>query len=280
MEFGVTVFPVDYTMDLVELGREVEARGFESFWFPEHTHIPTARTTPWPGGGELPEEYKHTFDPFVTFGAIASATTRLRLGTGICLVVQRDPITTAREVSTLDRLSNGRFLFGIGAGWNHQEIANHGVEYSKRWRVLRERVAAMKAIWANDVAEYHGEFVDFDPIWQWPKPVQQPHPPIIVGGDGPLSIDHMVKYGDGWIPHPNRPEGPLDDRIALANRKLAEAGREPVPITVFGALGDEAEIELNRRLGVARTVFRLPPRPRDEALPVLDRFAALVERSG
>ncbi len=279
MEFGVTVFPVDYTMDLVELGREVEARGFESFWFPEHTHIPTARTTPWPGGGPLPEEYKHTFDPFVTFGAIDSATTRLRLGTGICLLVQRDPITTAREVSTLDRLSNGRFLFGIGAGWNHQEIANHGVEYSKRWRVMRERVAAMKAIWANDAAEYHGEFVDFDPIWQWPKPVQQPHPPIIVGGDGPLSIDHMVEYGDGWIPHPNRPEGPLEGRIALANRKLAEDGRGPVPITVFGALGDEEEIELNQRLGVARTVFRLPPRPRDEALPALDRFTALIERS-
>ena len=279
MEFGVTMFPTDYAMNVVELGREIEARGFESYWFPEHTHIPTALRTPWPGGGELPEEYKHTLDPFVAFAAIAAATTRIKLGTGICLVVQRDPITTARAVASLDLLSNGRFLFGIGAGWNHDEIANHGVEYVKRWRVMRERVQAMIALWTNDVAEYHGEFVDFDPVWQWPKPVQSPHPPIIVGGDGPRAVDHMVEYGDGWIPHPVHTAGPLEDRVAAANRKLADAGRGPVPITVFGALGTDEEVEQFRRLGVARCVFRLPPRPRDEALPVLDRFAALMERS-
>jgi probable F420-dependent oxidoreductase len=278
MELGITMVPADYAMDVVELAREVEARGFESLWFPEHTHIPVAMRTPWPGPGKIPDEYKHALDPFVAFGAIASATTRIKLGTGICLVIQRDPIVLAREVSALDYLSNGRFLFGIGAGWNHEEIENHGVPYAKRWRVMRERVRAMKTIWTNDEAEFHGEFVDFGPLWQWPKPVQKPHPPVIVGGDGPMGIDHMVEYGDGWLPHPNRPEGPLEERIALANRKLEEAGRGPVPITVFGALGDAAELELNRALGVARTVFRLPPRPRDEALPILDRYAAMLER--
>ncbi|MDP8924256.1 MAG: LLM class F420-dependent oxidoreductase, partial [Chloroflexota bacterium] len=250
MEFGVTMFPTDYAMNVVELGREIEARGFESYWFPEHTHIPTAMRTPYPAGGPLPEEYKHTLDPFVAFAAIAAATTRIKLGTGICLIIQRDPITTARAVASLDHLSNGRFLFGIGAGWNRDEIANHGVEYRKRWRVMRERVQAMKAIWTNEAAEYHGEFVDFGPLWQWPKPVQKPHPPVIVGGDGPRAVDHMVEYGDGWIPHPNRPEGPLEERMSAANRKLAEAGRGPVPITVFGALGTEEEVEEFRRLDV------------------------------
>lgn len=279
MEFGVTMFPTDYAMNVVELGREIEARGFESYWFPEHTHIPVAMRTPYPAGGPLPEEYKHTLDPFVAFGAIAAATTTIKLGTGICLIIQRDPITTARAVASLDQLSNGRFLFGIGAGWNHQEIANHGVEYSKRWRVMRERVQAMKVLWTHDEAEFHGDFVDFDPVWQWPKPVQKPHPPIIVGGDGPRAVDHMVEYGDGWIPHPNRKEGPLGERIAAAHRKLADAGRGPVPITVFGALGNDEEVAEFTELQVERCVFRLPPVRRDEALPILDRFAALMNRS-
>ncbi len=278
MEFGVTMFPTDYAMNVVELGREIEARGFESYWFPEHTHIPTAMRTPYPAGGPLPEEYKHTLDPFVAFAAIAAATTRIKLGTGICLIIQRDPITTARAVASLDHLSNGRFLFGIGAGWNRDEIANHGVEYRKRWRVMRERVQAMKAIWTNEVAEYHGEFVDFDPIWQWPKPIQKPHPPIIIGGDGPKATEALLEYGDGWIPRANRGDAPLAQRIADMNRLLAERGRGPVPISVFSAPEDPSTLEEYRRLGVTRAVFRLPPADVDTVLPALDHYTELARQ--
>jgi len=279
MDIGVTMFPADFAMDVVELGRETEARGFESLFLPEHTHIPSARKTPWPQGGPLPDEYAHSLDPFVAFGAVAAATTTLKLGTGICLVIQRDAITTAHEVSSVDYLSKGRFLFGIGAGWNREEIEHHGVEYRKRWRVMRERVLAMKELWTKDVAEFHGEYVNFEPSWQWPKPIQKPHPPVIIGGDGPLAVQHMVEYGDGWVPHPNRGDSPLKDRLEDANRKLEEAGRKPVPVTIFGSGGDEAEIDLYQSLGVARVVLRLPPAQRDTVLPVLDRYAKLLPRT-
>jgi probable F420-dependent oxidoreductase len=278
MDFGVTMFPAEYAMDVADLGRETEARGFESLFFPEHTHIPASRKTPYPSGGPLPDEYAHNLDPFVAFGAVATATSRIMLGTGICLIIQREPIATARVISSLDTLSKGRFLFGIGAGWNREEIENHGVEYRKRWRVMRERVQAMKTIWTNDVASFHGEYVNFDEIWQWPKPIQQPHPPVIIGGDGPLALQHLVEYGDGWVPHPNRGDSPLADRIAVANQKLAEAGRQPVPISLFGVGADESELELYKNLGVARCVFRLPPKTRDEVLPVMDRYASLAEK--
>ena len=278
MDFGVTMFPAEYAMEATDLGRETEARGFESLFFPEHIHIPSSRITPYPSGGPLPDEYAHNLDPFVAFGAVAAVTSRILLGTGICLVIQRDPITTARVISSLDNLSNGRFLFGIGAGWNREEIENHGVEYRKRWRVMRERVQAMKTIWTNDVATFHGEYVNFDEIWQWPKPTQKPHPPVIIGGDGPLAVQHLVEYGDGWIPHPNRGDSPLADRLESANKKLAEAGRSPVPVTLFGVGADESELALYQQLGVARVVFRLPPKGRDDVLPVLDRFAKVMER--
>ena len=176
MKFGAFIFPTDYSIDPAELAREVEARGFESLWFPEHTHIPVSRRTPYPGGAELPEEYSHSLDPFVALGAAAAVTERLKLGTGITLVIERDPITLAKEVATLDHISNGRVLFGVGGGWNREEMANHGTDPSRRWKLLRERIEAMKAIWTQDEAEYHGEFVDFDPIWSWPKPVQRPPP--------------------------------------------------------------------------------------------------------
>ena len=202
MEFGVTMFPADYAMDIPELARESEARGFESLWFPEHTHMPVATELNSTGTGPLADEYRRTLDQWVALGAAAAVTSKIKLGSGICLVTQRDPILLAKEVASVDHLSKGRVIFGIGAGWNRPEIENHGVPYARRWRMMRERIAAMKAIWANDVAEYHGDLVDFGPLNSWPKPVQKPHPEIIVGGDGPRAVDHMVEYGDGWLPHP------------------------------------------------------------------------------
>jgi probable F420-dependent oxidoreductase len=279
MECGVTMFPADNAMDVAELAREAEARGFESLWFPEHTHMPTATKLNSAGTAPLSDEYRRTLDQFVALGAAAAVTSRIKLGTGICLVIQRDPILLAKEVASVDHLSKGRVLFGIGAGWNRPEIENHGVPYARRWRVMRERIAAMKAIWTQDVAEYHGDFVNFDAINSWPKPVQKPHPQIIVGGDGPRAVEHMVEYGDGWIPHPTGGGASLEDRLAAARQQLAAAGRQPVPITIFGAQGDEAEIAEYQRLGVDRCVFRLPPRQRDEVLPALDRFVAVMERS-
>ncbi|MDP8924619.1 MAG: LLM class F420-dependent oxidoreductase [Chloroflexota bacterium] len=278
MQFGVTMFPADYAIPVPDLAREAEARGFDSLWLPEHTHIPTSRQSPFPGGGELPEEYKHTLDPFVALAAAATVTTRLRLGTGIALLIQRDPIVTAREVASLDFLSGGRVEFGIGAGWNREEMANHGAEYRTRWRLMRERVLAMKAIWTNEVAEYHGEFVDFDPIWQWPKPIQKPHPPIIIGGDGPKATEALLEYGDGWIPRANRGDAPLAQRIADMNRLLAERGRGPVPISVFSAPEDPSTLEEYRRLGVTRAVFRLPPADVDTVLPALDHYTELARQ--
>src|SRR5438093_726810 len=174
MQIGAVMFPTDYAIGPDELGRLLEDRGFESVWFPEHTHIPASRRTPWPGGADLPREYWHSYDLFVALTAAAMATTRLKVGSGICLVVERDPIITAKEVATLDRLSGGRFIFGIGGGWNAEEMANHGTDFKRRWRLLRERVLAMKEIWTNEEAEFHGDFVDFDKIWSYPKPVQKP----------------------------------------------------------------------------------------------------------
>ena len=278
MQFGVTMFPADYAIPVLDLAREVEARGFDSLWLPEHTHIPTSRTSPFPGGGELPEEYKHTLDPFVALAAAATVTSTLKLGTGIVLLIQRDPIVTAREVASLDFLSGGRVEFGIGAGWNREEMANHGAAYRTRWRLMRERVLAMKAIWTNEVAEYHGEFVDFDPIWQWPKPIQKPHPPVIIGGDGPKATEALLEYGEGWIPRANRGDAPLEQRIADMNRLLAERGRGPVPISIFGAPTEPAALEEYRRLGVTRAVFRLPPADAATVLPALDRYTDLVRQ--
>ncbi|MFB3053621.1 MAG: LLM class F420-dependent oxidoreductase, partial [Dehalococcoidia bacterium] len=218
MKFGVTMFPTDYSISPAELAGAVEERGFESLFFPEHTHIPASRRTPWPGGADLPREYSHTLDPFVALSAAATATERLRIGTGICLVVERDPITLAQEVASLDFISGGRFLFGIGGGWTLEEMENHGADPARRWKLLRERVLAMKAIWAEDEAEFHGRFVNFDPIWSWPKPVQKPHPPILVGGSGPHTFQRVVEYGDAWMPIAGRDETPLSERIAELNR--------------------------------------------------------------
>ena len=199
MKIGITMFATDYAIRPDTLAKECEDRGFESIWFPEHTHIPASRKSPFPGGGELPKEYWHTHDLFVTLGVAAAVTSTIKIGSGICLVIERDPITMANEVATVDQLSNGRLLFGIGGGWNSEEMENHGTPFNRRWKVCRERIEAMKEIWANEEAEYHGEFVDFDPIWSHPKPVQKPHPPILMGTfNGGLK--RVVNYCDGWIP--------------------------------------------------------------------------------
>src|SRR3954454_6639873 len=202
MRFGIAVFPTDYAADPATIARLVEERGFESLFFPEHTHIPVSRRTPYPAGGELPAEYSHTYDPFVALGAAAAATNSLALATGICLVIQRDPIVTAKEVASLDRLSGGRFLFGVGAGWNEEEMENHGTDPRRRFGLMRERVEAMKAIWTDDEAEYHGKQVDFDPIWSWPNRFKKPPPPVLLGGSGERVLDRVIRFGDGWLPQP------------------------------------------------------------------------------
>ena len=278
MKFGVYMFPTDYAIDPVSLGRAVEGHGFESLFVPEHTHIPTNRRSPFPGGGELPKEYSHTLDPFVALGAVAAATERLMLGTGICLVIERDPITLAKEVASLDFISGGRVLFGIGGGWNREEMENHGTDPTRRWKVLRERIEAMQQIWTEDAAEYHGEFVDFDPIWQWPKPIQKPHPPVIIGGDGANTLQRVVRYGDGWMPIGRRAD--FKNRIDELNRLAAAAGRADIPVTIFGAAPKPEVIDAYAEAGVERLLFHLPPAPRDEVLPLLEQRAELARQHG
>jgi probable F420-dependent oxidoreductase len=271
--FGVAVFPTDYAVDPSALARMVEERGFESLFFPEHTHIPADRTTPYPPGGELPSQYSHTYDPFVALTAAAATTETLLLATGICLVIERDPIITAKEVASLDRLSGGRFLFGVGAGWNLEEMENHGTDPHRRFSLMRERVEAMKAIWTQDEAEYHGEHVDFDPIWSWPKPVQEPHPPVLVGGNGPKVLERVVAFGDEWMP--NRVTG-LTDRVAELNRLAAEAGRDPIPVTLSGARPDPELIERGEQVGVHRCSFYIDPADAGETERQLDELASTL----
>src|ERR671910_2951503 len=235
MRFGIAIFLTDEAAAPATIARLIEERGFESLFFPEHTHIPAGRRTPYPPGGELPREYSRTYDPFVALTAAAAATSKLLIGTGICLVIERDPIITAKEVASLDRLSDGRFLFGVGAGWNIEEMENHGTDPRRRFSLMRERIEAMKAIWTQDEASYHGEHVDFDPIWCWPKPVQKPHPPVLVGGNGRKALERVVSFGDEWMP--NRATG-LTERVAELGRMAAEAGRDPIPVTLFGARPD------------------------------------------
>jgi probable F420-dependent oxidoreductase len=276
MELGLAHFATDYGMDPAELGRKAEERGFESLFFPEHTHIPASRETPHPSGQELPLEYSHIIDPFVGLTAAAVATERLKVGTGVCLIIERDPIVTAKEVATLDRVSNGRFLFGVGAGWNIEEMRNHGTDPGTRFRRMRESVEAMKAIWTEDEAEYHGRIIDFDPIWSWPKPVQKPHPPVLVGGLGDKVYDRVVAYGDEWIP--NRVVSPEDlgERIAELQRRAEAAGRERIPVTVFGAKAEARLLERLRAAGVTRSLFYLLPGEPGQIERELDEHAAVA----
>jgi probable F420-dependent oxidoreductase len=275
MHIGLTIFPTEYSIQPPELAIEAETRGFESLWLPEHSHIPTSRKSPWPGGPELPKYYYESYDPFVSLGAAAAVTKKIKLATGICLVVERDPIHTAKEVSTVDRLSGGRFIFGIGGGWNAEEMANHGTAFATRFKLMRERIEAMKAIWTQTRAKFASEFVTFDEIMQWPKPVQNPHPPIIVGGGFPHAAKRAIAYGNGWIPIGGR----LNVLEVLPQfRKMAEdAGRDPASLS-FDVFGAAPDLDLFRRYadaGVDRVVLGLPSKSRDEVLPLLDEFAAL-----
>ena len=276
MDFGASMFMTDYCIPAAELGRALEQRGFESLWNPEHSHIPLSRKTPFPGGGDLPKMYYDAMDPFITLTAAAAATTRLKIGTGVCLVIQRDTIQTAKLVASLDQVSGGRFLFGIGGGWNRDEMEDHGAVYANRFKKMREQIEAMKAIWTEAKPEYHGDLVDFPAMMTWPKPVQKPHPPVILGGAFPQAARRAIRYGDGWVPIAGR--GNIEDTIPLFKQMLSEAGRSlaDVPITMFGVAPDADLVKRYRDMGVTRVVAGLPPENSDKTLPVLDRWAALI----
>lgn len=271
MRFGIAIFPTDYSISMAELAPAVEDRGFESLWVAEHSHIPASRESKWPGGAELPKHYWHTMDPFIALTVAAAATKKLLVATGICLLIQRDTIQTAKQVASLDLVSGGRFLFGIGAGWNREEMADHGTDFSTRWTLLREKVEAMKAIWTQDEAEYHGSMVDFGPMWAWPRPVQKPHPPIILGGSGPKILERVVRYADGWMPN----RGDVIERIPELQELAGAAGRSPIPVTYYPQPG-AAEIERLAGAGVERLIYYVPPDGRDVALAKLDELATMV----
>ncbi|MDQ6607843.1 MAG: LLM class F420-dependent oxidoreductase [Actinomycetota bacterium] len=252
MDFGIGYFPTHDAVRPGALARLVEEHGHESLFFAEHTHIPASRDSPYPGGGELPRKYSHSYDLFVALTAAAEASTALRVGSGICLVIERDPINTAKEVASIDHMSGGRFEFGVGAGWNREEMRNHGTDPRTRMRLMQERVEAMKAIWTQDEASYHGEFVDFDRIWSWPKPAQRPHPPVLVGGNGPTVLDRVLAFGDAWIP--NYARNGLYER---AEELRARADR-PIDLMTIGVPADAAVLERCRAAGFRRVVHWVP----------------------
>jgi probable F420-dependent oxidoreductase len=277
MDFGAAMFMTDYCISSVELARALEERGFESVWHPEHSHIPLSRKSPYPGGGDLPKMYYDALDPFVTLTASAAATKKLKVGTGVCLIIQRDTIQTAKLAASLDQVSGGRFLFGIGGGWNQDEMEDHGTVYATRFKKMREQVEAMRAIWTEAKPEYHGDIVDFPAMMTWPKPVQNPLP-VIVGGAFPHAARRAVRYGNGWIPT-NR--GNVVDTIPQFKQMLADAGRTlaDVPVTLFGTGQIDADmLKRCRDMGVARVVPMLPPEPADKTLPALDRWAAAIRQ--
>ena len=274
------MFSTDYSIRPDDLAKMLEERGFESMWVPEHTHIPANRQSAWPGGGDLPKDYWHTYDPFVALTAAAAVTNTIKLGTGICLMIERDPITTAKEIASLDLISNGRFIFGIGGGWNSEEMGDHGTDFRTRWRVLRENILAMKQIWTADEAEFHGEYVNFDKMWAYPKPLQKPHPPILMGGDGPTTFDRVVEYCDGWMPIGSRNSGgpSLSEKIVLLKRQASEAGRDPesLDITSFGVRPDPELVTRLEESGVNRIIFTLPSEERAQVTPLIDECARLI----
>jgi probable F420-dependent oxidoreductase len=277
LQFGVTMFGTDQAIRPDELARAAEERGLSSLYLPEHTHIPVSRRTPPPTGDEvLPDYYARSFDPFVALTAAAAVTERLRVGTGICLVAQRDPIVTAKAVASLDRLSGGRFVFGVGFGWNVDEIEDHGVDMHRRRTVAREHVLAMQRLWADDEASFDGEFVQLPPSWAWPKPVQEPWPPVLVGGAaGPTLFEHVAEYADGWIPIGG---GGVRAALPELHRAVEAAGRDPATVRVvpFGTVPDPGKLEYYSSLGIDEVVLRVPVAGRDVVLPVLDEFAELV----
>ncbi len=277
MHFGALMFLTDYSMKPAELAQALEARGFDSFWTPEHSHIPASRRTPYPMGGELPKEYYGAMDPFVTLTAAAMATKTLKVGTGICLLNQRDPIQTAKAVASIDQVSNGRFLFGIGIGWNVEEMENHGSAFDTRATLVRERIEAMKEIWTKPQAEYHGTFVNFDPIIAWPKPIQKPYPPILVGGGFPHAARRAARYGDGWVPVGMTL---TDEIMAKFQAMVRQEGRDldACKVDLMAPPEDLDELKRYRDMGINRLTVFLPPATGDVVLPILDRWAELIRK--
>jgi len=282
METGLAMFPTHDAIDPGALAALVEERGHRALYFPEHTHIPASRESEFPGGGELPRRYSHTYDLFVAMTAAVVATSSLRVGSGICLIIERDPIITAKEVASVDHLSGGRVDFGVGAGWNREEMANHGTDPSRRFGLMRERVEAMKAIWTEEEPEYHGEFVDFGKMKQWPKPFQKPHPPIIVGGAFPYAARRAVRYGDGWIPRDDWLDRDGIEVLDKFRTMAKEAGRDPASLSIstFRVPDDLDRLKRYRELGIDRVVFTLPGEKDDKIMPILDRWAELRHRLG
>ncbi len=278
MKLGVFQFCTDYGIHIGELAQATEERGFESLWVPEHTHIPLSRKTPYPGGGELPKEYSHTLDPFTSLAYAAASTTTLRIGTGICLIIQRDTLTTAKEVASLDLLSGGRFELGIGGGWNQDEMENHGTTYESRFRKMGEQVKAMKELWTQEKAEFHGEHVDFDPVWSWPKPKQDPHPPVLLGGETRHTLKRVVDYCEGWFPRGRDPKRVLAAMEEL-NELAAAAGRDrsTISVSIFAAGADRESLDTWEKAGADRCIFWLPAEEsRGEVLSRLDRYSKLI----
>ena len=280
MHIGASMFFTDYAMPAQEIGPALEQRGFESVWAPEHSHIPLSRRSPWPGGAELPKMYYDAMDPFVTLATIAAVTRTLKVGTGVCLVIQRDTIQTAKLVASLDQVSAGRFLFGIGGGWNAEEMEDHGTDFKTRFKKMREQIEAMRSIWTESKPEYEGELIKFPPMMAWPKPVQKPHPPVIVGGAFPHAARRAVRYADGWIPIAGRGTGDIAEQIAAFRKMAEEAGRDPaaLPVTIFGAREDLDQLKRYRDLGVARAIVALPSSGSDDIMPIIDRWAELTRK--
>ena len=276
-DIGIFYFATEYGHNVVDVARDAEQRGFESLWLPEHTHIPVSRKTPYAGGAELPEEYTHTLDPFVALAAVATATKRIRLATGISLLIEHDTITMAKTVATLDLLSNGRAILGVGGGWNREEAEHHGVEWSQRFQQLEEQIRAIKVIWANEEASFHGDHVRFDPIWSWPKPIQRPHPPIVLGGETDHTLRRVIKHCDGWLPRARDPEI-IVRGIARLNELAQEAGRDPesISINVFAPRPDAELIDRFKSMGVARIVLWLPPEDRNAVSRRLDDYTRFL----
>ena len=277
MELGLTLFSTDRAIDPVRLAREAEARGFYSLYLPEHTHIPVSRRTPPPTGEEvLAEEYKRTLDPFIALAAAAAVTERIRLGTAVCLMAQRDHVVTAKEVATLDRLSGGRFVFGLGFGWNREEMASHGVDFTQRRQLVREKILAMKSLWRDEEASFEGELLKLEPSWAWPKPLQQPTPPLLIGGGaGPKLFGHIVEWADGWMPIGG---SGLSQALPLLRRAMEEAGRDPgaLKVVLIGTLPEEGKLDHYRELGIDEVALRLPAAGDGEVLAVLDEYARFL----
>lgn len=277
MKIGVLIFATDYTIAMDELATELESRGFESLFVPEHTHIPASRQSAWPGGPDLPRDYWHTYDPFVALSFAAAATEELKLGTGICLLPQRDTITTAKSIASLDRMSAGRFIFGIGGGWNKEEMAHHGTQYQTRFARMREQVLAMKALWSEEEAAFHGEHVSFDESWAHPKPVQTPNPPVVLGGETDYTLKRVVDYCDGWLPRARHGFDAAANMARLARfADDAERDFSTLTVSVFGAEPDEKVLGGYRDAGINRSLIALPAIGRDKVLAILDGYAPLL----